>query len=165
MDQIVIDAGATLDSCGTIIGDLINNGILQSNCGAKLTIHGDVVNHGTFRVTSGTDFELTGSLTNTGLLDLLTADVSPEVLASIVNEGVVLDSSKVKIASASLTNGFTITIESFAGHNYRLQRSESLSAASWSDVGPPQAGSGSVLTFNDPAALNSAAFYRIFIDP
>ncbi|MEK7949834.1 autotransporter-associated beta strand repeat-containing protein [Luteolibacter soli] len=165
MDQIVIDAGGTLDACGTLVGDLVNNGTMLSSCGVKLTIHGDVVNHGTFRVTSGTDLELTGSLTNTGLLDLLTADVSSEVLASIVNEGVVLDSSKVKIASASLTNGFTVTIQSYAGHNYRLQRSASLTAASWSDVGTPQAGNGSVLTFNDPAAANNAGFYRIFIDP
>ena len=165
MEQIVVDPGGTLDGCGTLVGDLINHGTIQSNSGAKLTIHGDVVNHGTLRVNSGTDFELTGSLTNTGLLDLLTADVSPEVLAAIVNEGVVLDSSKVKIASASLTNGFTVTIESYAGHNYRLQRSTSLTGANWNDIGPPQAGNGSVLTFNDPTTLDSAVFYRIFIDP
>jgi autotransporter-associated beta strand protein len=165
MDQIVIDTGATLDGCGTIIGDLINNGTVHSNCGMKLTIHGDVVNHGTFRVTSGTDFELTGSFTNTGLLDLLTADVSPDVLAAIVNEGVVLDSSKVRTESALLVNGFTVTIQSYAGHNYRLQRSTSLTGASWADIGVAQAGNDSILTFNDPAAAENAAFYRIFVDP
>jgi autotransporter-associated beta strand protein len=165
MDQIVIDTGATLDSCGTIIGDLINNGTVTSSCGAKLTIHGDVVNNGTFRVTNGTDFELTGSFTNTGLLDLLTADVSPQVLNAIVNEGVVLDSSKVSLESAQLTNGFTVTIQSYAGHNYRLQRSTTLTSPTWTDIGAPQAGNGSILTFNDPAAAGNAAFYRITVDP
>jgi len=123
------------------------------------------VNHGTFRVTNATDFELTGSFTNTGLLDLLTADVSPQVLAAIVNEGVVLDSSKVRLESAQLTNGFTVTIQSYAGHNYRLQRSASLTSGSWTDIGPAKPGNGAVLTFNDPAAAENAAFYRITVDP
>jgi hypothetical protein len=165
MDQIFIDTAATLDSCGTIIADLINNGTVTSSCGAKLIIHGDVVNNGTFRVTNATDLELTGSFTNTGLLDLLTADVSPEVLAAIVNEGVVLDSSKVRLESAQLTNGFTVTIQSYAGHNYRLQRSTTLASPSWTDIGSAQAGNGSILTFNDPAAAETAAFYRITVDP
>ena len=126
MDQIVIDSGGSLEGCGTLVADLINNGTVHADCGVKLTINGDVVNNGTFQITNGTDFELNGSFTNAGLLDLLTADVSPAVLQNIVNQGVILDSSKVQVASASRTNGFTVTIQGYAGHNYRLQRSANL---------------------------------------
>ncbi len=164
MDQIVIDSGGSLEGCGTLVADLINNGTVHADCGVKLTINGDVVNNGTFQITNGTDFELNGSFTNAGLLDLLTADVSPAVLQNIVNQGVILDSSKVQVASASRTNGFTVTIQGYAGHNYRLQRSANL-AGTWTDVGAVQAGNGAVLTFNDPAAAGSAAFYRIAVTP
>jgi autotransporter-associated beta strand protein/adhesin HecA-like repeat protein len=164
MNQIVIDAGGTLDGCGTIVGDLISNGTVHADCGVKLTIHGNVVNNGTFRITNGTDFELNGSFTNAGLLDLLTADVPSATLQSIVNEGVILDSSNVKVASASRLNGFTVTIQSYTGHNYRLQRSTTMNGA-WTDVGAAQAGNGAVLTFNDPAAGGGAAFYRVSVTP
>ncbi|WP_035604164.1 autotransporter-associated beta strand repeat-containing protein [Haloferula sp. BvORR071] len=164
MDQVVIDAGGLLDGCGTVIGDLVNNGTVHADCGGKLTIHGDVVNNGTFRVTNGTDFELNGSFTNAGLLDLLTADVPAATLQAIVNQGVVLDSSKVKVASASRTNGFTVTIQGYAGHTYRLQRSTSMSST-WVDVGAAQAGSGAVLSFSDPAASETAGFYRVLVTP
>lgn len=164
MNQIVVGAGGLLDGCGTIVGDLINNGTVHADCGVKLTINGDVVNNGTFRITNGTDFELNGSFTNAGLLDLLTADVPAATLQGIVNEGVILDSSKVKVASASRVNGFTVTIQSYAGHNYRLQRSSTMNGA-WSDIGAMQVGNGAVLSFNDPAAAESAAFYRISVTP
>ena len=165
MDQIVIDAGGSLLGCGTMTADLINNGTVLADCGVKLTINGDVVNNGTFRITNGTDFDLHGSFTNAGLLDLLTADVSPEILQSIVNQGVILDSSLVKVASASMTNGFTVTIQSYAGHNYRLQRSPALIAPAWTDIGAVQAGNGSILTFNDPTPAGNALFYRVALDP
>jgi autotransporter-associated beta strand protein len=165
MDQVVIDTGGSLLGCGTLVADLINNGTVHSDCGVKLTINGDVINHGTFRITRGTDFELNGNFTNTGLLDLLTADVTPEILATIVNEGVILDSSKVQVAGFSMTNGFTVTIQGFTGHNYRLQRSSTLAAPTWSDVGPAQPGNGSVHTFSDPSAPGEAAFYRVAVEP
>ena len=131
----------------------------------KLTINGDVVNHGTFRVTSGTGFEFNGSFTNTGLLDLLTAEVSPTVLQNIVNQGVILDSSMVQVATASRTNGFTVTIQGFAGHSYRLQRSATLIQPDWADIGTAQPGNGAILTFTDPTAAGSALFYRIAVLP
>jgi autotransporter-associated beta strand protein len=164
MDQVVIDAGGSLLGCGTLVSDLINNGTAHSDCGIKLTINGDVVNNGTFRVTAGTEFELNGNFTNTGLLDLLTAEVSPAVLQSIVNEGVILDSSMVKVASASMTNGFTVTIQGYTGHSYRLQRCATLTGT-WTDVGAAQPGTGALLTFNDPAAAGTAVFYRVAVVP
>ena len=165
MDQVVINTGGSLLGCGTLVSDLINNGTVNSDCGVKLTINGDVVNNGTFRVTSGTEFELNGNFTNTGLLDLLTAEVSPAVLQSIVNEGVILDSSMVKVTSASRTNGFTVTIQSYASHTYRLQRSATLINPTWADIGAAQNGNGTVLTFNDPATAGAASFYRVAVTP
>ena len=165
MDQVVIDAGGSLLGCGTLAADLINHGTVQSDCGVKLTLNGDVVNHGTFRVTSGTGFELNGSFTNTGLLDLLTAEVSPTVLHNIVNQGVILDSSMVQAASASRTNGFTVTIQGYTGHSYRLQRSATLIHPDWTDIGTAQPGDGAILTFTDPSAAGSALFYRIAVLP
>ncbi len=165
MDQVVINAGGSLLGCGTLVSDLINNGTVNSDCGIKLTINGDVVNNGTFRVTSGTEFKLSGNFTNTGLLDLLTAEVSPTILQSIVNEGVILDSSMVKVTSASRTNGFTVTIQSYAGHTYRLQRSTTLINPAWTDVGSVQNGNGTILTFNDAAAAGTSAFYRMAVTP
>ena len=165
MDQVVIDAGGSLLGCGTLAADLINHGTVQSDCGVKLTINGDVVNHGTFRVTSGTGFELNGSFTNTGLLDLLTAEIPPTMLHNIVNQGVILDSSMVQVASASRTNGFTVTIQGYTGHSYRLQRSATLIHPDWADIGTAQPGNESILTFTDSTAAGSALFYRIAVLP
>ena len=165
MEQIVIDKGGALTGCGTLVADLINNGTVNSDCGVKLSLHGDVVNNGTFRITSGTVFELDGTFTNNGLLDLLTAQVSPAVLQNIENHGVIIDSSMVKIASVSLAGEFRVTIQSFAGHTYRLQRSATLANPDWIDLGTPQAGTGAILSFSDPAAPAGPLFYRIALLP
>ncbi len=97
------------------------------------------MNHGAFRVTSGNAFELLSSFTDTGLLDLLTAEVSPDVLQNNGNQGDILDSSLVNVAGANRTNGFTLSIQGYAGKSYRLQRSSTLPQPDWTDLGPAQA--------------------------
>jgi hypothetical protein len=52
------------------------------------------------------------------------------------------------------------------GHNYQMQRADSLSGP-WANVGAQQPGSGAVLQFTDPAGATGAQkrFYRIQITP
>jgi autotransporter-associated beta strand protein len=161
-EELIVAAGGQLTGSGTIAGDLTNNGTV--NCTGPLIITGDTTNNGTMRLTSGATLVVNGALINTGLLDLLTANVSPSFLQNIINQGVILDSSLVKVTSASLSNGFTITIQGYSGHIYRLQRSTTL-AGVWTDIGPSKSGIGTALSFNDPAAPGIAAFYRIAVSP
>ena len=60
-------------------------------------------------------------------------------------------------------NTVTITLDSFTGYSYQLQRSlSSLDPAAFSDIGSPQAGStGSELIFTDSDAADATAFYRV----
>lgn len=60
----------------------------------------------------------------------------------------------------------TITLNSFTGYTYQLQRAASLTPAAFLDTGSPQTGStGNVLTFTDPEATGDTAFYGVVTTP
>jgi len=73
----------------------------------------------------------------------------------------------IKIKTISKTgNTVTITLDSFTGYTFQLQRSLSLTPAAFGNIGSPQAGiTGSVLTFPDPEATDDIAFYQVTAVP
>ena len=56
----------------------------------------------------------------------------------------------------------TLTVDSYTGVTYQLQRATSLTAADWTNVGTSSAGAtGTALTFTDNDTTDRAAFYRV----
>jgi hypothetical protein len=130
----------------------------------SLTGSGSLTNTGTLRLTGDAVLDFTGPFTNTGILDIMTW--SGPLPAGFVNNGIVLDHSAVKIASfARSGNDFTLTILGYTGHNYQLQRCDSLSDA-WQDVGPALPGNNAPLVFTDSGGASPARrFYRVSLHP
>ncbi|MGD9420365.1 MAG: discoidin domain-containing protein [Verrucomicrobiota bacterium JB025] len=58
-----------------------------------------------------------------------------------------------------------MTVESVLGRIYQLQRSATLGADDWEDVGEPTTGTGAALMLADPAPLDPKCFYRLRIEP
>ncbi len=169
-DTVNIAAGADLTGQGSINCDLNNNGTTTSTAGGQLTVTGDVVNNGTIRLTNSSSLNATGAFINNGVLDLLTAGSG--LPPNLVNNGAVIDSSAVRAKSCTKSGAsFTLTIDSYAGHGYRLQRRTTLNAGTWQDVGGSQTGltqengTPTVLNFTDPAAPAGSCFYRIQVSP
>lgn len=71
------------------------------------------------------------------------------------------------IRTATLTgSNFSVTINSYTGYSYQLQKSLILDPNSFTDVGNPQQGNtGNIRTLTDPNAGGVAAFYRVAVDP
>ncbi|MBS0659567.1 MAG: autotransporter-associated beta strand repeat-containing protein [Verrucomicrobia bacterium] len=183
-------AGRTLTNQGAVLGTLSVSGTLlgagtlgdlKINAGGSvgltsgtLTLTGAVTNTGTMRFTNGAVLNAAGatSFVNDGILDLMTAGPGSTLPANFVNgpNGVVLTASLVRVTSAVKTgNSLSLTIDGYAGHTYTLQRSSGLGSDTFVDVAtiPVQAGTGLTtgvpLTFTDPDATGSAAYYRIVV--
>jgi len=59
-----------------------------------------------------------------------------------------------------------LSLKSVPGRVYQWQRSETLEVEDWDDVGNPVIGTGSVIHFSDPDALDvPRCFYRVLIEP
>jgi hypothetical protein len=101
---------------------------------------------------------------NNGLLDLLTG--AQGLPGNFINNGVVIDSSGTTITSAGIIGStMTLTIQGYVGHTYQLQRTASISAPNWQNIGLPQDGLGAPLTFTDAFVPGGQFFYRIQIAP
>ena len=170
-EAVNIAAGAQCTGSGTIAGDLNNHGTLTCGLGT-LTVVGDLINNGTMRITGGATLNASGTFTNNGVLDLLTG--APGLPADLVNgpSGLIIDSTTLKTIAASKSgNVVTITIGAHAGHTYQLQRSDSLSAPSWINVGSPSVGNTqpngqpTPKVFTDPAATGARRYYRVTVTP
>src|SRR5262249_24079627 len=98
-DKLDIGAGCTL--------------AVQYNGALKVT--NNIVNNGTLRLTGAAGLSIGGVITNNGLLDVMTWSGT---LPTIVNNGVVLDYSQVKVGSASMSGAdFVVKIQGYSGHN------------------------------------------------
>jgi hypothetical protein len=63
-------------------------------------------------------------------------------------------------------DSFVITIPSLIGQTYRVERTDSLSPASWSTVADNLAGTGDAIPITDPgASLQTQRFYRVRLLP
>jgi autotransporter-associated beta strand protein len=158
-----IDANATLTGNGTIVGDVVNDGSLLANAGGQIVVNGSFTNVGTLRLTGGEGLSVSGTFTNDGTLDLSTGNQT--LPANFVNNGVVITADDVQVSAFSQGSGtYTLQIQSYAGHNYQLQRTTSLTS-SWQNVGSAVAGNGTVLNFTDSSPPTPPVFYRIYVAP
>jgi autotransporter-associated beta strand protein len=167
MSTVHIASGGTLTGCGTINASLVNDGTIASGCGSpgKLVVNGNITNNGFMQFTAGTGLQNTGTFTNNGTLDLITGVQS--LPANFVNNGTVFDSSSVKISQiTSVGADIRIFINSVPGHSYQLQRRTSLTTGTWTNVGSPLPGNGSILTLAEVGgASGSQGFYRVLVSP
>jgi autotransporter-associated beta strand protein len=154
-------SGATRVLAGTLrLRPPLTNAVVQGT----LIGTGNVTVNGTLRLVGDATLSFTGGFTNHGVLDLITW--SGTLPAGFVNHGVVLDRSALVITSFAEAGGdVLVTITGYAGHNYQLQRSDTLPGG-WQDVGAPQAGAGMPLDFSDAIGDGQTrGFYRIKVNP
>ncbi len=163
VDSVHVADGGNFDGAATIVGDLNNDGTFLVPSGT-LSIGGNATNNGTLRLTGGASLSVTGTFINNGVLDLLTGAQS--LPASLVNNGVIIDASSLRMVSVA-RSGVTVTLtaQTYLGHSYQLQRSDSLTAPIWTNIGPAKSGNDAVQTFPDPAATGAQGFYRIVVTP
>ena len=149
---VTVAAGATLCASG----------------GYTLTLNCPISNNGTIRISNGAHLDASNSsaFVNNGILDLLsgTADLPPGFTNGPT--GIVLDSSSLQLASVSRAgNTLTVTLDSYSGHTYQLQRSTALND-DWTDASAAQPGAtGTTLTFNYDDGAAARGFFRVVVDP
>lgn len=162
--SLVVDNGGMLAGYGSLQGNLVNNGTVLADNPSPILVNGTITNSGTVRLTNGS-ISSTGAFINNGVLDIING---PQTLPpNFQNNGTVLDSRSVRISATSIVDSsFVLSVSSVTGHNYQMQRADTLSGP-WANVGTPQAGSGAVLQFTDPAGATGAEkrFYRIQVTP
>ncbi len=162
---VVIAQGGALSGSGTLTSSLqVQSGGTVDSTGGVLNITGNVTNSGTMRLTGGAALTVSGTFVNNGLLDIMTG--TQTLPANFINNGIVLDSSAVRVATIGKTSTtFTVTIQGYAGHAYQLQSADTLSGP-WTDIGPAQSGTNSQLTFQDSSSATAPRkFYRIRVNP
>jgi hypothetical protein len=148
----------------TVYDALSNKGTVNASSGS-LTFSGNVVNDNTLRLYGGAQLSVSGTFVNNGILDMMTWNGTLPV--NFVNNGTVLDRSAVRVREINVAGtDIQISIESYLGHNYQLQRRDSLTSATWQNVGEPQQGTNSVHTFTDPGPTTAPSrFYRVLVSP
>jgi hypothetical protein len=129
-----------------------------------LKVTNNIVNNGTLRLTGAAGLAIGGVITNNGLLDVMTWSGT---LPAIVNNGVVLDRSQVKVGSASISGtDFVVKIQGYTGHNYQLQYRDDLIADSWHNVGSAVPGANAEITLTHPGGVTTGQrFYRVMVSP
>ncbi len=87
-------------------------------------------------------------------------------VAAGLNDSLVLMGSRSPMQNVPLTasvlgtNGFTVALQTRNGRVYRLEYKNSLTSPIWSAL-PLQAGSGGILSLNDPSPFAMQRFYRV----
>ena len=169
-----IAGGATLGSGGTLSGTGTVNGGLTVNAGGTvaqtsgtLTVNGAITNSGTIRFTGGAALNASGatSFVNNGVVDIINGSAQFPANFSNGANGLVLTPGSVKVKSAAKNgNAVSVHIDSYSGHTFRLERTNSLTQA-FTDIGTAQLGvTGSTLIFTDNNASNAQGFYRVAVD-
>jgi autotransporter-associated beta strand protein len=167
-----INGGAAL----TVNGDFENDGTLTVSGSTNLIINvpvddsGGFLNNGTMTIDGGSTLVVnmpgdgSGTFVNNGLLDIMD---SPQTAlpSGYINNGIILTSSLVKVQTFSKTgNTFTVSIASYTGHIYQLQKSTDLQ--NWTNVGAAVSGTtGSTLVLSDTNATTGSIIYRITVGP
>ncbi|MCX6877748.1 MAG: DUF5703 domain-containing protein [Verrucomicrobia bacterium] len=156
----VTGSAVTLNGGNLVIAGNTGDAVFQG----AITGAGSLTNNGTLRLAGDAILAIGSVLTNVGLLDIMTWNGT--LPAGFINHGIVLDRSNVRITSCAVTGGdFSLTITAYPGHNYQLQRTDTLRGP-WVDTGAAQPGGGSALTFSDPGGGKlPSRFYRIAVTP
>ena len=161
-----LDAGSALTgNAATLTGNVVNNSTITNSSGGAFNVNGNLTNDGVLRLLNGTTFGVSGQFTNNGILDIITGAQS--LPHNFVNHGVVLNASVVQTADYSFTGSvMQLSIQSYLGHNYQLQRTNTLSPPAWVNLGSPQSGTGGILNFSDSSGLTGyQGYYRIVVAP
>lgn len=132
---------------------------------ARLT--GSVINNGTVRLTNGALLQASGasSFVNNGILDLIGGAASLPPNFTNGSNGTVVSAGDVRVQGIARTgNALVLTIKSYSGHTYQLQRAAAVGGP-YVNVDATQAGStGSVLTFtHQETAGTTQGFYRVVV--
>ncbi len=188
---LVISKNATLAGCGTIVGSIVNNGTIATNCGGSIVAPGiitppqnqSVADGGsvTFSVAaSGTQplaYQWQAHGTN---LPAATAssyshtNVQPAeagnylVIITNLAGSITSPPAALRVVSGVLfdvqaRSGTTnmIAFNSLAGFTYTLQYKDSLSVSNWSNLLAPTNGTGGQILLLDNTAAAPQRFYRI----
>jgi autotransporter-associated beta strand protein len=162
-----VSVSGVIGGTGTVNGSLtVNNTGIVDLTGGTFTVNGAIVNNGLFILSNGSQLAGVTSFTNNGTLDIMT-DGTFNPPPNFTNNGTIIDSSVVK-TKAITRSGTTVhvTIDSYTDHTYQLLKSNSPGFNSLNNVGPSQQGNtGTTLTFSDPNATGTSAFYRILVNP
>lgn len=148
------------------MGNFVNNGVVQIPPGVTVSFGGDVINNGVIRCTDGAALMVSGILQNNGTLDILTG--SQTLPAGIIDNGWIIGADEVAVHSTAIENGgIRVSIDSYSGHVYQLQRSSTLADGSWIDVGEGRDGvTGVRLDFEHPLdSPTGRDFFRIRVSP
>jgi hypothetical protein len=134
-----------------------------------LTVNNGITNNGLFILSNGSQLDGVTAFTNNGTLDVIT-DRTFTPPNGFANNGTILDAQVVKPNSVQRAGTtFTVSIDSYTGHTYRLQQSTTSPAdgsfVDRSGVPAQQGKSGTVLSFTDANVPNAHAFYRIVVNP
>jgi autotransporter-associated beta strand protein len=161
-----LSLSGTMSGTGAIHGSMVvNNGGVANFATGTVNVDGAVTNNGTLILRHGAVLTSGSGVVNNATLDLTTAGAVP---ANLTNNGTIIDASSVTTRSATKTgNSVTVKINGFTGHTYILQRSVTTpdGTSFTSNIGSPQQGStGNELTFTDPNASGTKAFYRVVVD-
>lgn len=157
---------------GAIVGGLIvNAGATVERTSGSLAITGTITNNGTLRFRNGAVLDASGvtSIVNNGVMDLITAGPTTSFQALAVSgSGIFLPPGGVAVKTATRAgNTVTVKVDSLVSHSYQLQRSTSLSADTFVNIGAAQAGTGTTtpgeLTFTDATAPSGPVFYRVLV--
>jgi hypothetical protein len=189
-DGLVISSNAVLAGCGTIIGAVVNHGLIATNCGTGTapTIatppQSQAVPQGSnfiFTVTaSGTQplsyqWQLAGtnlagatsraySKANAQLADAGSYTVVvTNAAGSITSPPAILQvlvRMPITLQSRSGTTNM-ISFESALGTSYTLQFKTFLTDANWTDLPPSTNGTGNTILLRDPTASPASRFYRL----
>jgi autotransporter-associated beta strand protein len=162
---VQVGTGAFLVGYGAINAALVNSG--TTTVTGALALNGNVQNNGTLMVIgSGSltvNLPANGTFVNNGLLDIMD---SPQTVlpAGYVNNGAILTSSLVTVKSFSKSgNTFAVTIQTYSGHTYQLQKSPDLNG--WQNVGTSQGGTGSAIVLSDTNSSSGSMFYQVAVGP
>lgn len=173
--SVHVTAAGTFGATGTITGGLVvDSGASVTLSGdGLLTVNGGVTNDGIMRFERGAQLAVDNSMfVNRGTLDIIAGGFS--FPPGFVNNGIVLDSSVVKIKEIAVQPGgpVTVSIDGCPGHIYQLERSDSLEEGSFQAVPDvaTQTNAASntaavLLAFTDPNPAAGKGFYRVAVDP
>lgn len=164
--RVLVDAGGQMTGSGTVAVPFVNNGtVLVTN--GTMQFSGPVTNNGVMRFIGGAAVIATnGPFVNKGVLDLLTGQKTLPL--NLINSGTLLTGSQVSLRPPVWTgSNLQVSLLGYAGHSFQLQSARSLgTSTTWTNVGNPQVGGGTTLTFTDAPPFSAASmFYRVSVAP
>jgi hypothetical protein len=166
-------ATVTLDSLAGVAGSSVNLNntslVITGNnhtatFAGSLAGTGSLTVAGTLRLVGDAALGFTGPFTNNGVLDIMTWNGT--LPAGFVNNGIVLDRSKVKIDSFEIAGShFSVSLKAYSGHVYQLQRAET-PGGTWQNIGSAHPGDDTTITLTDPdGSAHPRMFYRVALQP